>query len=747
MIWAVAAVANAQQPNTPHAGYVYPAGGQQGSTIHVTVGGQFLEGVSRVLVSGRGIQARVSEYDKPLNPREVNALRERLQELQKNANDPAARREMANLRERLGQSLRRLSNLPISELVTLEIAIAPDAELGMRWLRLATPIGLSNPLIFCVGQLPEFRERDGKEDKADSELTVTLPAVVNGRIVPGEVDRARFPLRQPLEYMPGDVDRYRFTARKGQHLVLAAAARDLTPYLADAVPGWFQATMALFDAQGHEVAYEDDYRFHPDPILHYDVPADGEYIVEIQDAIYRGREDFVYRIAIGELPFVTSVFPLGGPAGARTKVSLTGWNLPARTVIMDGKRGEPQVQALALRSGTLWSNTMPFATDILPDRVEREPNDSQTQAQQVKLPAIVNGTIRQPGDRDVFRFSGHAGDRIVAEVYARRLESPLDSFLELTDGNGHRLAFNDDHKDDASGWQTHHADSLVMATLPATGTYYLRIGDAQQKGGAEYGYRLRISAPQPDFDLRITPSTINAAAGGTMPMVVHAVRRDGFSGDIALALKDTPEGFVLSGAVVPSGQDRVRLTLSVPPMAGHAMPDSVIALHVEGRATIGGRTVTRQAIPAEDMTQAFVSHHLVEADELRVSITARGATRVPIRVLGPPSIKIAAGGSAEIRVAVPPGYRTFEKVAFELSDPPDGVTLRDGSVESAGARFVLYADEAKVKTGVRGNLIVTVSGERVPPAGQKAPHRRVTLGTLPAIPFEIIAERNDQPQP
>ena len=53
----------------------------------------------------------------------------------------------------------------------------------------------------------------------------------------------------------------------------------------------------------------------PIPVLYYEIPADGEYVVEIKDAIYRGREDFVYRITIGELPFVTSIFPLGGPAG------------------------------------------------------------------------------------------------------------------------------------------------------------------------------------------------------------------------------------------------------------------------------------------------------------------------------------------------------------------------------------------------------------------------------------------------
>ena len=51
-------------------------------------------------------------------------------------------------------------------------------------------------------------------------------------------------------------------------------------------------------------------------------------MIEIKDSIYRGREDFVYRITVGELPFVTSVFPLGGPAGTPPKVELKGWNLP-----------------------------------------------------------------------------------------------------------------------------------------------------------------------------------------------------------------------------------------------------------------------------------------------------------------------------------------------------------------------------------------------------------------------------------
>ena len=51
--------------------------------------------------------------------------------------------------------------------------------------------------------------------------------------------------------------------RKGQRLVVAAKARQLIPYLADAVPGWFQATLALSTAPGNELAYADDFRFDP----------------------------------------------------------------------------------------------------------------------------------------------------------------------------------------------------------------------------------------------------------------------------------------------------------------------------------------------------------------------------------------------------------------------------------------------------------------------------------------------------
>jgi hypothetical protein len=697
-----------------------------------------------------------------MNPMQANELRDRMQTLQKLPIDAAVVKEMVDIRTKLLIfNSTRLTSPVLGETVTLQISIAPDAAPGKRELRVATPQGLSNPLIFCVGQLPEFTEKETIDvvpppanqpatqalvnqvriQAAATDLAITLPATVNGRIKPG-LGTPQQQGRQGQPFTPGQADRYRFQARRGQELMMVASARELMPYLADAVPGWFQAVLTLYDAEGHEVAYNDDYRFHPDPVIHFAVPKDGEYTVEIKDALYRGREDFVYRISIGELPFITSAFPLGGPAGAKTDVELTGWNLPEHHIVMDTRDKAQGIYPLVARREEIISNTLPFQVDSLPEVPEKEANHTQATAQRVALPVIVNGRIRRPGEWDVFRFEGHAGQTVVAEVYARRLESPLDSVLRLTDATGRQLALNDDCEDEGAGLETHHADSRILATLPSNGAYYLYLGDVQQQGGPEYAYRLRISAPRADFELRVTPSAINTNGGMTVPLTVHALRKDGFSGEIRLALRDAPRGFVLSGAVVPAGQDRIRITLTAPPPSQMPPPREPLRLVLEGRATIEGREVARQAIPAEDMMQAFFFRHLVPAIDLKVAVRRGVAFRTPVKTVVETPLRIPHGGEARLRVQVSlPPNSLIEKVQYELSEPPEGIEVKEVLPATDGAEIVIRCDAAKAKPGLRGNLIITIFGERTPPAANGRPagnRQRVPLGTLPAVAFEIL---------
>ena len=641
----LATVAHAQR--ALHIGYVYPAGGRQGTTFVVTLGGQSLEGVTNAFVSGAGITAQLLKYERQPTPKEqdemvkaLSQIREKRQQGVRLTDEEEQRAD--EIRTTLTRFGRQLANPALNQFVTLRVTIARDANIGRREIRLETAVGLSNPLAFCVGDMPELSKPDWKNvpksrestepeiEPSPSERRIAIPLLLNGQL------------------QPGGVDRYRFTAKRGQMLTVIASARDLLPYLPDAVPGWFQATLTLYDAQGKELQYDDDFRFHPDPVLFFKIPGDGEYVLKIRDSLHRGREDFVYRIAVGELPFVTGIFPLGGRTGSQCTVAIGGWNLPQISTRLDLKNQPPGLYPFLVRGDGRPSNRVPFAVDTLPECLEARDN-SPTNAQPVTLPVIINGRIEQPGDEDSFRFEGRAGQRIVAEVMARRLDSSLDSFLSLSDAAGRQLAFNDDHEDKGSGLDTHHADSYLAATLPSNGAWFVRIGDTQHKGGAAYGYRLRLSAPRPDFELRATPSSINARGGTCVPITIHALRKDGFSGEIFLTLKGAPEGFALAAARVPAGQDKVKITLTVPPRAG-AGPFN---LYLEGRARIEGRDVGRAAVPADDLVQAFSYRQLVPAQEMKVAVWGKFMAHMPGRILSATPVRIPAGGNARVAVSLP----------------------------------------------------------------------------------------------
>lgn len=727
---ALAGAARGQQD--PHVGYVYPAGVQRGAERVVTIGGQQLAGVSSVHVSGEGVQAQVIKHRAPVRGEKLRLLRDKLAELRRAGAGRRGERlvDLPELQELLAElgldevdvegmiadrkkrsdPLAQL-NAQLSETVTVRVVVAPDATPGRRELRLRAAGGLSNPLPFFVGQLPELEEDDAGEGAA---ATQDLPLVLNGQILPGEVDR------------------FRFRARAGARLVAAVAARDLVPYLADAVPGWFQATVTLRDAQGAVLSVADDFRFSPDPILVVEVPADGEYVLEIKDALFRGREDFVYRISAGELPCVTGVFPLGGPVGRATTVVAQGWNLTLGALSLRPERPGTDPAALIFRGGDLLASPHPFVAGALPEALEREPDDATPQ--RLTLPVVVNGRIERPGDLDTFTFSGRAGQRIVAEVDARRLLSPLDSTLQLTGARGALLAANDDHDGGPTGLLTHQADSLLTLELPADGEYCLRLGDAQGKGGPAYGYRLRVSAPRPDFELRVVPASLNGRAGETLPIRVHVLRRDGFSGEITLALAGAPPGFVLAGGRIPAGQDAVTATLTAP----REPAGEPVALRLEG---VGGPgELRREAVPAEDMMQAFAYRHLVPAEAWLFANRGQGAAPPPPRLLEALPVVLHPGRPRELRFALPRRRLAPDvDLSVALAVPVPGLSVEGTSFDAAQAivRLLVAAD---APAGLEGNLLLAVHRARReagPEGGEGRRGAGSRVAVLPAIPFRI----------
>lgn len=706
----------------PHIGYVFPAGGKQGTTITVKIGGENVYGASAALVSGAGVAVEVVD-----------------------SKDPDAGVEFKKKKNK------KKNEAVIDEVVTLKVTVSPDADPGNRDICLVMTNALSNKLTFQVGQLNEVLETEPNNKPKVASLLPPLPVLVNGVI------------------MPGDTDTFKFTASKGQHLVIEAAARALLPYIADGVPGWFQAIIAIQDPAGHPVALANDFLFNQDPVLFYDVPSDGEYALTIRDAIYRGREDFVYRLKIGELPFVTGVFPLGAPRGdTPIRVKLSGVNLPDDKMTVDVGATASAVQSLVVTNKGLVSNPFLFALSDLPEKVETKPALTASKARKVTLPVILNGCVGAPGEKHYICFDGKKGESVCLDVHARRLGTPLDSMVTLMDDRGKVLAENDDLKDRGEGYITHQADSGLITNLQETGVYTVMITDKQGRGGSAYSYRLRISEPMPDFDLRVTPAAVFVPAGGVATLTIHAIRRDNFAGAITVALEDALPGLSLAGAVIPAGADKITMTLS---SAGRSA--GKYSLRLTGKADVAGRPLVRRAVPAENLMQAFLYQHLLAFREQTVLVTKSEA---PYSVVPKPSSAVLAlvpGQETIVPVSVRrrPGYEG--QIRLQLVEPPKGISLRKGNIPVGrdNGVIILFAD-SKIDTALCGNLILgasmpierdatpeeiakrqaqaakkreTVKGEtgnKVPAGNTSGPMKitRPVTVSLPALSFKVVGK-------
>ena len=693
------------QSRTPHLGYVYPAGGQQGTTVEIIIGGQNLHGVNGGLVTGTGVKVLETKLFQPF--KHQNTFRKELQILlrhlskgtqpspeqlkmeptgkaadgkNKNKSEYSPEQLYARLKQLSPQELDILSrevftnrnplqlNPSLAQKVMVRLAITADAPTGLRELRLKTPSGLSNPLKFAVGNLQEIQEPPFAVEPKNTVQLISVPAVINGQI------------------MPGEINRFRFLAGAGQRLTFAVQGRTLLPFLGDAVPGWFQPVIAITDNRGRELAFADDYRFNPDPILIFPVPADGEYQLRINDAIYRGRDDFVYRVTVTPQP------------------------LP------------PEPVSAAGREYRLPETTEPaMATD----------KDNGTR---LTFPQMVNGCIDRPGAVDIYTFEGHQGEEIVAEIFARRMNSPLDTTLKLTDPAGRVIQYNDDYPRPNIGIQTHNSDSYIRCRLPTAGIYRLLVSDTQSQGGPAYFYRLRLDRPRPGFELYATPSALNIPAGLNFPLTVTIVRRDGFNGEVKLELLGAPNGTTISGNPIPPDRDRIVMTLAVPQQCS----EQTCKITLRGTAMVSGQPIVRSAAATDEQMQAFAYHHLVVAEELLLTVIKRGYPLV--KIIPTSKLELVPGGTAELSLTAN-RQKPGAKLEFELVNPPTGISL--SKVESQGEKYrLMISATPEMKPPLRDNLLIKVIVETNVAAGADGKNKparkyRSEPGILPAIPLIV----------
>ena len=742
----------------PHLSYVYPAGGKCGEAVDILIAGQNLRSPQAVYISDNSAKPFVIEYIPPLRPlkdEDRTMFKKKLaaiqKELRQNGNEPLSPEEAEKLKEKFDSypkdsklnhpMLRDLENLNSAELrevakqafggkkpdpqlaesTSVKLNIRDNIKPGIYQIRLMTANGLSNPLNFQIDKIAENNEREPNDKESYLEPAET-PVVFNGQI------------------MPGDIDRLSFIAKKGEKLIIETHARSLKPYLADAVPGWFQAVISVLDKEGNEIEFCDDYRFNPDPIIFFEPQEDGIYQVQIHDSIYRGREDFVYRISVAEKPFITSMFPLGTMTNKTIDAQIDGWNLPSQkaTINMKGS-GRNKTKFLQINNENLFSNKVPYLVEELPDCIEKNGTTIKN-PQAVNLPIIINGKIEINGESDFFSFEARKNEKIVIEVNARHLKSPLDAAIELTDSEDKVIAFNDDYKNKAFGLETHHADPYIMTTIPEDGIYKVRIFDVTNASGKEYAYRMRISNPIPTYELRMTPSSIALPPGQTAAVKIDVIKKDGFNEDILLGLRERPKaGYKLRGDKIPAGADSIYVTITAPDNL--KTPSELI---IESRSRTDEGIISKTVVPAENMMQAFIYYQLVPSSEL-LAAQKKIKWRMPAFKTDIDQIKLEPGKSKKVTfINYNPGNFTDKEINATLLNENSLIEITAIRKTKNTIDLTFKASNDSV-IGDRDNIVVKLDMiiERKNKSGQTRKNT-VELNSLPAIPFEIIGSNKEK---
>lgn len=377
----VCGIAARTHAEPPGAAYIFPAGGQRGTTVPVRVGGYYLHDGADFRMAGSGIQAapRIERtetiwFEGPVIPQ------------------PASQRK---------------EDYPVD--YAGSVSIEADADCGLRRWSAATEQGVTRSMPFLVGVYSEVVENE--IDGRAIPQQVTLPVTVNGRMFPRE-----------------DVDIWTFDLEAGETVTCVVHAARLGSPL--------DARLEVRDPSDRRIA-EDSGTFGADPWVRFTAATTGRYAVHIHDAAFGGLQQYVYRLSMTSGPYVDAVFPLGGRAGETITLHLRGVNLDSTTVDVPlPSEGQGTY---------VWRPDFAGGFEMgCPLDVGEDPEFGEGGAGAVDVPGVLNGRIDAPGEADEWTFAARQSEPVTVQVLAADFGSLLDSVLQVLDNAGAVVAEADD---------------------------------------------------------------------------------------------------------------------------------------------------------------------------------------------------------------------------------------------------------------------------------------------------------------
>jgi hypothetical protein len=531
--------------------------------------------------------------------------------------------------------------------LTYKLEVRPDAPVGVYPIRLRTPTGLSNVLLFSVGDLPEA---------AETEPNDTLPAInqtaANSATAAATAPRVALPATINGSASGTDQDVIRFAGKKGERIVLEVEAQRIGSMLDPAIH--------LYSPSGRELALADETPgLGLDCRIDVTLAEDGEYSAVVHDSKYTGSSSGFYRLKLGAFAYAQTAFPLGWQRGREVEVTLLGGTLtePMKTKVTASAATElnrmfvsPPVPGPQAR--------LPFRF-VLGDAPELiEPESDAIDQRVFKDAAVMNGRIAKTGEVDRYKFPVAAGQNWIFDIEAANLGSALDALLTVTGPQGNVLA----SADDGNG-----LDPRLQFAVPAGIDHVMiAVEDLHGRGGALFAYRLRVQTPRTDFSLQVAPPgpppapgapqplgppSVNIPRGGLAVVQVN-VTRNNYNGPIQLTIPESATGITAEDGLIPAGAATGLLVLS----AAVDAPLRAFDLEISGQGGAATQPMVRPAATAgrNPMT-------IAEAFTARVPAAICEAPPAKFTI-AESSIRILHGHNRQLKVTVARGPKATEAI-------------------------------------------------------------------------------------
>jgi hypothetical protein len=432
----------------------------------------------------------------------------------------------------LGAPIARQEVKPGAKPNQVQIDVTLDAQVtpGIYQFWLATAAGVSAPTAVGIDHLPEI--------PFASEIA-TLPVAMTGAVQGNAVLRANF------------------TGHAKQRMVIEVEGRRLGSNL--------NPVLRLLDSRNVQLAWAQTAgTIFGDARIVAELPDDGRYTVELNDALYRGAAPGFFRLKIGELQFADMVFPLAVQRGHKGQLEFISSSLPVGAKVeADLTSATNDVPAPwpteSVAGSQYFSGARPrIVASEIPEVLEV----ASESMQQVTAPAAINGRLAIPGEEDRYKLIVTPGSKLRFEVLAQRAGSPVDGVLFIRNAAGAQLATSDDRPGTTDPGLDFNVPANVKELVVA-------VKDLNARGGPDFIYRIAISPiGGADYSLSVLNDRIELPASGNSVIRVRADRA-GFQGPIQISIPHLPPGIQVQGDSIPAGAT-----------------DALVGLHVDQTAPI-----------------------------------------------------------------------------------------------------------------------------------------------------------------